>query len=253
MAAGADVDLGGPVGGDLMASGQSVRLDGAVGGTVKVSAERLVVGPNARIAGDLIYQARTVEIAPGAVIQGRRIARPLTPEESPAGAFGAVIGGMLTAFLVFVVGGALLVLAVVSLFPTLMDRSAGRIDTRPLPTLGLGLLIMGAGPAVIILLMISLVGAPLALLVGALYLAATPLALAVAVHWAGMRARRAAARGRPLQPIRGWARLGWSLLAALALVVLGALPIVGGVIWLAALMAGLGALTIEARRALANG
>ncbi|HTI66328.1 MAG TPA: hypothetical protein VL460_02145 [Caulobacteraceae bacterium] len=250
---GGDIEVQAPVGGELSVSGKIVRIDGIVTGSADLTAQRLVIGPNARIGGDLVYSGGTVDISPEAVVTGRRVARPDGASKAPHGLVAGAVAAAAMAFLVFVVGGAVLVLAAASAFPSLMERSAGRLETRPAASVGIGFLLLLIGPAVVGLLFVSLVGLPLGLLVAALYLAAAPLALATTVYWLGMKARRAAARGRPLEPASGWARLGWSLLAVLALLVLGAIPLAGGVVWAVAFIVGLGAVAVEGRRALAHG
>jgi len=250
MLSGGRIEAASPIGGDLVVKGGTVRLDGPIAGKAEVAADHLVVGPKARIGGDLIYTAGAAEIDPAAVIQGQRIARP--PPAAPAKAARSGLGAAVMAAVVFAVGAAILVLVLAVAFPGLMASVGRRIDARPAPTLGVGFLLMAAGPVAVAVLFVTLVGAPLALLVAALYAVTVPFALAAVVSWAGLRARRASARGRTLEPPSVWARFGWSLLAIVVLLILGAIPILGGVLWLVVYILGLGAVAIEARRALAR-
>lgn len=252
LISGGRIEVESPVGGALVVKGDTVRIDAPVRGSVDVTAEHLVVGPNARITGSLSYSAQIVDISPSATVTGQEIARPREGPDASKGVIADVIGAVTLAALIFVVGGALLVLVAVSAFPNLMDRAAARIDNRPIDAMGVGALLLLFGPAIIVLLLVSLVGLPLGLLVAAIYLAAAPLALATTVYWAGMKARRTAARGRALQPADGWARLGWSVLAIGAMCLIGAIPVVGGAVWLVVFVIGLGALTVEARKSLAQ-
>ena len=52
---------------------------------------------------------------------------------------------------------------------------------------------------------------------------------------------------------RGWAGFGWSLAAVGVMILVGSTPVVGGLLWLLAFFIGLGAVAVEARRALAQG
>lgn len=250
---GGEVTIEAPVGGDLRAGGETVRIDGPVAGRVEVHAERLVIGPNARIGGDLVYAAGKAEISPAAVVTGRKVARPYEAARRPARADLAeeVAGRVIAAGLICVLGGSLLTLVAASLFPALMRGAAGRIESRPLAAVGVGFLVMVAPLPLAVLLAVTVVGVPLALATLLLALALAPLALAVPVYWLAMRARGLVARGREPTAAGGLAVFGWSLLATAALCLLGAIPVVGGFVWLAAYLFGLGALAMEGRRLLA--
>ena len=186
---GADVVVEAPVGGELRVLGGVVRIDAAIGGDVDVTANRLVIGPGARIEGDLRHRAGTVEIAPAATVVGETIALEPPAGEVPKAAgrvfFAAAVLGLL-----FTLGMVVLVLVTITLLPGLMGDSAQMIRARPLATLGIGGLIVAAAPLVLGLLFASVIGIPLALLIAALYLAAAPLALAASTYTGGLWARR---------------------------------------------------------------
>lgn len=248
---GGEVEIEGAVVGELRAAGGDVRIDGPIGGDVELSGDDVVIGPNARIGGDLVYSAARADISPSAVIEGtqRRVPRSDSPRaERVAGVMAAAA----VAFaLVFVLGMVLLVLAAVAAFPSLMDRSAERIARRPWPTAGVGLALMVLGPLAILLLLVSIIGIPLGLLVGALYLAAAPMALAAVTYYLGQRARTALAHGHP--PERTfWTRVGWTLTTVVLLFAVGAIPFVGQLVWFVASIFGLGAVVIEVRHALSG-
>lgn len=59
------VDLQGPIEGAVKITGGKVELNGEVGGDVAVSCDGLIIGPQAHIAGRLVYDARnTIDVAP---------------------------------------------------------------------------------------------------------------------------------------------------------------------------------------------
>jgi cytoskeletal protein CcmA (bactofilin family) len=252
LLAGGQIDIEGSIGGELVAAGGTVTVNGVVGGDVELSGERLVIGPRAKIGGDLSYAGRQIEIAPSAVIEGRRIQKPVKSAEAPQRVAAAAIGAMAVLVGVWALGGALAVVVAGAAFPGLMRRAAERIETRPLPTIGLGFLLMIGAPVAIALMFVTVVGIPTALLTLALYIAAAPLALAAVTHFLAEMARRRLSKGKAATPARPAARFGWSLLALLALTLLGLTPFVGGLVWLVAYVTGLGAVMIEARRALAQ-
>jgi hypothetical protein len=252
--AGGEIALAAPVGGDLAVAGGTVRIDSAVTGRAEVTAERLVLGPNARIGGDLIYRADSVLISPQAVISGQRIARPPGRDrvrirrERHDDDVGDLIGGLL----VVGIGGAVLTLVLALLAPGLMRRTAERLDRAWPASLGLGLLLLVLAPFAFVAFLVTVIGLPLAFVLLLLVLASLPLAYAVVVHWAATTGRRLILRERAEGPPRPLALFGWALLAALVLVLLGQVPVLGALMWLAVWLLGLGALAIEARRALAR-
>lgn len=68
----------------------------------------------------------------------------------------------------------------------LMQSSAEFIRTKPLASLGIGMRIAAGVPLAIVLLFASIIGAPLAMLLGAICLAITPVAVAAIAYLLGM-------------------------------------------------------------------
>jgi hypothetical protein len=106
-------------------------------------------------------------------------------------------------------------------------------------TIGWGVAIAIAVPLIAVLALVTLVGIPFGI---ALLLAAIPVLLIAYVTSAwmvGRRVLRSRSAGR-------WAALlvGWLILRVLALI-----PVVGGLVWLAATVVGLGALAVALWRA----
>src|SRR5690606_19214900 len=126
-----------------------------------------------------------------------------------------------------------------------------RMRDRPLATLGIGFLVAFGAPVVIGLFAVSIVGLPIALVLLAAFSALAPIALAASVYFAGRQASRLAHRGAPPPEPGFGARLGWTALAMAALLIVGAIPLLGGLAWLAALVFGLGAVVVALVRALA--
>ncbi len=245
VAGGQEIEVLSPVGGDVWVGGETVRLDSAITRSAKISAQHLILGPNARIGGDLTYSATKVEFMPGAVVVGRRIAQamPQKPAPPPVTA-AAAIQSALAGVLVFVVGGALLTAGFAAACPQIAAASAARTGRDWLLSAGVGLLIVCALPAAVVLLAASLIGVPLAVTLLLVALAAAPLALAVTAYSLGMVLRGRARRGRASSAPGGWARLLWPLLAIVLLGVAGAVPLIGFTAWMFAYLSGLGGLAI---------
>ena len=242
---GASVTLDGPIGGELKASGEAVRLNGEIDGPVVVRAKRLFIGPQAHIKADLSHHSDSIDIADGARIDGEVIV--LQPQPGPniepflrrASIMFALFGLLVLAGLIFLV-----IMTVIAL-PGLMNRSRHMLNERSLSTLGIGFLVSVTAPAVIAILFVTIFGIPLGVLIGIIFLALAPLAFAAIIYTIGMRGRSMMLQVNEADN-PGWgARFVWTALAALVFLVIGLVPILGGVTWLLAYVFGLGAVASQ--------
>jgi cytoskeletal protein CcmA (bactofilin family) len=227
--AGQEVRMGGVVRGNLQVTGRQVVLDGTVDGNVNVDAERLRVGPNARIGGNLLYRVprEHVTIDPGAQIRGRQIA--VEPSRGPD-VFR--LAGLLISTLGFLAAGA----AAVLLFPRWARAAAEAAARRPIATTAIGLLLLVGVPIVATIVAITIIGIPLALILMVLYAIALYLARVVPAVWIGRRLL--GTRGGSGRAGAGLA----FLIGAVILLVVGLIPILGGIVTFLATLMGLGAL-----------
>jgi hypothetical protein len=146
---------------------------------------------------------------------------------------------------------SILALVLAALFPGLMVRSGGMIAKNPLIAGLIGIAVLVVGPAAAVMLLITLIGMPLAATLLAVLFALVFLGLGGAASGLGLGVRRltrgsAGAEAPKLGPL-----LGWTLLGSIVLCALGAIPFVGGWIWLIACFVGLGAVAAKGREALA--
>lgn len=181
--AGGSVDVDRPVRGHLLVGGGEVRVDAPVEGNVEVAADRLVLGPGARIQGDLRYRSpNPVDRAPEAVVGGIVTRAPLDGRAAPRWLPSVPDwAGALFGLATFLFSG--LVLA--ALFPGGARRVLDAGREKPLPSLGVGVLTLLAVPVLILVVMISVVGLPLGLVGAALFAFALYLARAVLALWIG--------------------------------------------------------------------
>jgi len=131
--------------------------------------------------------------------------------------------------------GALFTLA----FPRYSTRAADWIGREPLRSLGLGFVVLFCLPILCVLLLVTIIGIPLALIVGALYV------LLLFLGWitaALFLARKGLQQFRTSQPMTTGVQLGALAAAIVTLWLVGHLPLVGGWIRFAALVFGIGAL-----------
>ncbi|MEE8396112.1 MAG: hypothetical protein V3S29_08665 [bacterium] len=239
--AGGRVVMRGRIGKSLSMWGDVVVLDGAVQGPVEVTArERLEIGPNAVIAGDLTYRSpEPASIHPGAVLNGKTEHLPL-PEryldewDWLPWLVGAGVAGVL--------GFWLLAAVLLVFFHAFTQTATGKITEQMWKALALGFALFFTLPAAAIVLTVTVIGAPLGLL---LLLLVYPLAIiggwllfAVRIGEWGL-GLIGPARDAPV----GW-RLLFALKGVLALALLSAIPVLGGLLWLLATCLGMGALAL---------
>jgi cytoskeletal protein CcmA (bactofilin family) len=234
---GTSVEQRGAVRGHLRIAGRDVVLDGPVSGNVDVVADRLTVGPSARIDGDLTAQVREggLSIDPAAIVVGTR---DLVEVPGPSMASRILFGAGRAAAFLFA-GFILLLLA-----PEL-GQSAGRLPERPLPALGLGLLWIVAIPVIAFAVAVTVIGIPLAMMVAVLYLCALYLAPALPGAWLGSLLLDRPG-GEPTRTPRAFL-FGGALLAVAML-----LPWVGFPVRVLATAAGFGAVVLQIRARLAG-
>ena len=191
--AGAMVRVEGEVAGDVYAGGAEVVIAGRVGGDVRVEAGALRVGPDARIDGELRYrldEGTVATISTEAVIDGGT--RELEPRED-----GGNVGFFVLRLLAFIVAG----LIVVGFFPGTTVALSDTMSAQPAAALGYGLLWALVGPLAVVLLTVTVVGIPAAVILALLYCASLYLAPIAPALWVGreiVRGDDGAARGRAL-------------------------------------------------------
>jgi cytoskeletal protein CcmA (bactofilin family) len=239
VAAGETVSAFGSVGRGITAGGGTLQFGGPVGGNVLAWAERLSLGPNTRIAGDLDYRSERQAEIPSGTVSGRVQFTPVEREEQQPPLLNGLFdfGG-----LIWLVGSAIVGGLAIVLLPRASARAVELGRQQPLATFGLGLLVLCAVPVAAVLIGITLVGLPLAFTLAALY------ALAIVLAWpalglvVGTELARLVRRGEPL-PV-----LAALVLGLIVLHLVTHLPFLGGLVGFVGLTFGLGLLAQSARR-----
>lgn len=239
--AGNDIVIGGRLNNGLKVYGKKVLVLGTVVGPVDLAAEHIEILGSARILGNVIYSSRhEIRIAPNALITGKIVRTPGTfeflhpgfkvpgwPAFSPLLLLGLLAAGML----------------LIALFPRFTRAATQAVDAAPLKSLGLGAAIFFSLPPVILLLVITIIGIPIALALLAIYATGLLAGYLVLAFFVGDKLLRVARR--PPAATFGWHAA--SLAAALVLLwLVRHLPYVGGLVVLIALLAGLGAIVLQA-------
>ena len=160
LAAVGRLSVAGPVRGSILATGGFLDLNAPIEGDLKFKGERLLLGSGAAIGGSANYTGPTEpEREPGAPT-----VKWAEPEPEEANVWGEVTG-MATRWARGLVVGLVLVL-----FASGPLGMMAAIGGRPIAPLLLGLLLFVGLPFMSLLLALTLVGLPLALATGVLYL-----------------------------------------------------------------------------------
>jgi hypothetical protein len=223
--------MDGTVRGDLVAFDADVTITGTVEGDVTVFRGHVRLTSTARIGGDL--SARDPEIAEGATVVGERKGAPLI--EISRG-FRRV--ARFAIWVAVSVSMLLLGIILLALAPRAFEAIDAAARTAVGSAIGWGLAVLVGLPIAAVLALVTLVGIPLG--IGVL-LALAPLFSAGYVVSTWLLGRLLV---RP--PGRRFLALlaGWAILRALALI-----PVLGGLLWFAATVFGLGSIVVAMWRA----
>ena len=238
VAVGSSVQVTGTVRRDARLTGGTVTIGGGIEGNVEAHADRIIVLPTARIAGTLRYSAdQPIEVQVGAQVTGEvtRVDRPsgYRTMVNPAARFRFRFASrVLEAVWLLAIG---LVLAAIT--PRGVQAVAERVWTRFGLSLLAGFILVVAVPVAAVLLLVTIVGIPLALVVMLLYVATLYPGQIFASTWLGNALLGGLGRsGRTISPYAA------VTVGVVVFVVLVAIPFVGWVFRLLALFTGFGAL-----------
>lgn len=239
--AGNDVVIGGRVRNGLKVYGNKILVLGEVYGPVELAGEQIEILGSARILGDIAYSSgQQIKIDPEARIAGK-VTRASDTFEIPRPRFEIPGLPVLRPLLLLGLLAAGMLLA--ALFPRFTQAAQQAFSAAPLKSLGLGTAIFFSLPPVILLLVITIIGIPIALALAAIYSMALLAGYLVIAFFIGDRLTGLLRK----QPATG---AGWraaSLAAALLLLwLVHNLPYVGNLAIFVALLAGLGAMVLQA-------
>ena len=213
-----------PVGGSMQLAGGEVVINSRVRGNVEFKGQKLTLGKDAIIDGNLTYSAqKEATVEAGAVVRGQTTFEPLKAPRAPISGKGII------AFLSLVFLGKFLALLVFALalglfFNRYSAVLVGNAVTQPWLEAGRGLIVLIVLPVVSVMLLVTLIGVPLGLLgllaFASLLLIASPLAAIIVgsvVHkW----------MFKPAEYQVAWQTI---LLGVAAYTLLGFVPVLGGI------------------------
>jgi hypothetical protein len=207
-----------------------MSIDGPVGKDVKVRVDTLILGDNAVVTGDVFYKGTDdARVSSTAVVLGaitRRDAlapvwaKALTRLFAILSVFGFVLSGLIGSWL----------------FRGTSRRAVAEVGARPGRAALVGLGVVLLVPVLVLPLFLTLVGIPVALVLLLLWLVALFLGPLPAVTWVGQKAVSG----------QGGLALGLVVGAVLWRGAMWLLPLLAALLYLAALLIGLGAAVLAA-------
>jgi cytoskeletal protein CcmA (bactofilin family) len=227
---GGDVVAGGVIGRDVRGQFWSLDVHGEIGRDVIVKVDDIVVGPAARVGGDVEFQASdAVRIDDAASVGGAVVQRDVL---APVWAKATTRVIAWLSILAFVFGG----LVMVWLFRGSMARAVVAAQERPWRSGLVGLGVVLAVPVAVLPLGLTLVGLPVALVLIVLWVVALGLGAAPAV----------AAVGTRIMGERGGLAGSFLVGAVLWRAAMWVLTLVAALVYLIATLVGIGAFTLGA-------
>lgn len=219
------------VGGYVLGAGNLINLNGQFAGPVKIVGNSLIVGDQASIGGNLEADVSMAEVAQTATISGERkinIYENEAPEVSKVALVGLVTAGSIMYFL----SKLLVLLLLVYIFKNLIGPATEHLKNF-WPALGWGLVVMIVTPFLVIALLATLVGIPLALILLFSYLLVLYLSSMVVATTMGN-----------WMSDKGWLKTEnvyiWAIAGLVILSVVGIVPIIGGLVNFVVILLGLG-------------
>ncbi len=238
VAAGGGIQVTGTIRRNAWLTGGTVTVGGVVEGNVEAHADRVVLLPTARINGTLRYSAdQPVEVQTGALVAGQvtRIDRPSRSRMlvDPSARLRIRFAGRLLELLWLLALGLILV----AVTPRGVQSVAARVRARPGMSLLAGFILVVVVPVAAILLLLTIVGIPVALAVMLLYVTTLYPGQVFVSTWLGdallRRLGRAPGSVSPYLAVT---------LGVVVFIILVALPFVGWIFRVLALCTGFGAL-----------
>lgn len=244
IVAGGNLQVAAPkVGKGFRFFGSRLFLNSEVSNEAFVVADReFVLGPQALVTGDLKYTGRNEAVLePGATVGGHISYQRQSGDEKYPRFFGAktVISSYekvkpvtsVVSFLVMALIGFILL----GLFPRFFEKVTRALEARPSASFGWGVLVVVSVPVLLVLFTITIVGIPVALVLG----------LVAYLAWLAAQYLVAFFVGRKILLSRFGERRGWALVSGLLIIyLLGLVPVLGNLIKVILVLFGLGAMVL---------
>lgn len=230
---GQTVRLAGSIARDVYGAMQYLTLNGETG-SVLVNTDTVSLGDSGQVNGAVQYTAPQASTFDHSRVSGDVKFTQLHRQDPVRAAQSAWVGGLLY----FLAAEILAAVVLIALAPQWLRRTSHLMTSSPWASVGWGLLVLFAAPAALLTLGLTLIGLPLAFLLGgalAAMLLVSPIFAGVAAAlWAWKRS------GNPVTSL--WLA---AITGLFALTVLYAVPVIGQLVWLISSSWVIGALAIQ--------
>ncbi len=223
-------DIDGIVSGKLTGASQNISMKGAFGGDVYLEAENISMSDNASVAGSFTYVSEGTLNSGNAKIAGSVVKKtPQKPQQKMEQKKNPIQD-----FAGAVIWQSILIFALVYFFKDIFDYTYEKISSHPIKSAGQGLIMLIAPTVIILLLIFTIVGIPLAFTVLCLYVLSFFAARAIICYYLGKYVI-----GRFASMYSGNPYL-YGLVGVIVSWIIGKLPIVGGLLGFVLLLIGFG-------------
>lgn len=228
--------ISGPIGRDIVMGSANARISNMVGRNIKAQSEHLTLASGAKVGGNVENTSQNnVRIDNQAVVSGK-VTR-IEPEHTQGKSHSGLTGFKLLWLLYWLIAMVFTAFILILLFPRLFHAVTNQAMPRPWKALLVGFLATIVMPIVIVLLAGSLIGIPLAVILGFIWLVCLLLSSPLFGYYVGRLVLRNSKR--PLLIMLAGA-------AILAIVIM--IPFLGFIALLATIWIGTGMLLLEVTR-----
>jgi hypothetical protein len=241
-AAGGNITVSAPLGRNLQVSGGQLTITNTIPGDVVFSGGTVTFTNTARVGGQVTYYSdQPAVLQPGASVSGQLVHLQLPRSPQPAAATSRhIISSVFTVWTgISFVSNLVLGLLIVNLAKNLVTRTSQRIQSKFWSGLGIGFLILIAVPAVVLILLITVIGIPLAMILTVSYLLWLFVSRLFAAVYIGRLITTRLSDSKSL--------VGAFIVGLIIYYVLGFIPVIGWLARLVILLAAAGALFLESR------
>lgn len=237
LAAGGTITIKGNVVNNIRVAAGQVTILGNVGRNVTIAAGQIILTREAKITGSLTYWSSSkAYIQPGAVITGRTT-QNVPPQKIPTrNIIGDITRALITLKILNLLSYFILGLILLKLLPIHTRRKINILQTKPWISLGTGFLTVILFPFIFLILLITIIGIPIALILLAAFLILAYISVIFVSFWFG----------QIILNSLGTKNKGvWALLVGLIIYeMLTIIPLIGWIVSLFTLFFGVGGLVL---------
>jgi hypothetical protein len=227
--------INGAIGRDSVIGSQNIVINGAIGRNVKGGVETITIGSSGRVGGNVDYYGTTDPVinAGGKIVGTTTRTNPPERKTAAYTPFALTI----TVFVYVLIAMIALSLTMVGLFPKIFEEASTSAAKKPGLTALVGVVSMIIAPVIVIMLFVTAIGAPLAILI-------TMLGIAVAIlsgPFTGYLLGRLITKTNK--------QYGWTMLYGITILVITFfIPIIGFAAMMASMIFGSGMILMQGKK-----